>query len=141
MKKHILPILLINILILACSASKNVKTENINPTEKILDSLSVEIFNSTGFYYYNPNKSFILVTNKKQKKNSPVPTLKFYVYNVANSSVIFKETIFNGNVYWKDNKTIEVAVYPEIVMKQPSEFSIGYLLNVETLEKSSRIKN
>ncbi len=141
MKKHILSFLLINILLLACSASKNANIETSNSTEKTLDNISVNIFNSKGFQYFNANKGFILVTNKEQKKNSPVPTLKFFIFNVANSSVIFKETIFNGNVFWKDDKTIEVIVYPEIVMKHPSEFSIGYLLNVETLEKSSRIKN
>ncbi len=141
MNKLTIPFILLNIFVIACSASKKIEVESKNPGEKSLDSIAIEIFNSKGFQYKNINQNYILVTNKKQKKNSPVPTLKFFIYYVANETVIFEDTIFNGNVFWKDDKTVEVIVYPEIVMKQPSGFSIGYLLNVETLEKSSRIKN
>ncbi len=141
--KILISIIFIITMTASCSSTENLKTASSGDLKNLnekLEDIAQTYFNKKGRFYFNNDRNFVIITDKEQKKNNPLPTLKFLIYNNRNDEVIFKDTIFNGNVFWKDNHTVEVIIYPEIVMKQPGEYSIGYLLNVETGKKYSRIK-
>ena len=132
------------LIVVSCSSKdatntyNDLKEKSIN---EILQELAYKNFNGKGYSHFNENGNYVLVASKEQTKNKPNSTLKFFIYDVQAKRIIFKDTIFNGNVFWKNSKTVEVAIYPAIEMKNPSQYAIGYLFNVETGEKTSRIKD
>lgn len=99
--------------------------------QKLGDTYNL-IFNSDStllIAYHN-----ILTTKEKSKKENragfPLPPLKFFIYNIKNSQVIFEDNLSNGEVSWLTRTQVKIQTIPGTVKVNDDKKSTGYIYDV-----------
>jgi len=118
-----------------CSSSEKTFAEK----EIVLNKLSVEKFGVSFQTTYNADNSFALVVEKaKVTSKNPNPFLRFFIYGLGESKIIFEDNVAGGLASWKNDAQIEVAITPGTVSTEEIGKLYGYVYNVISKIKTDR---
>ena len=121
-------------------ACKSTKTQEPADHQTMsIEELAKNKLGQSARIVYNKTKSAALVmaiTRENQLKE--ISSLKFFVYDIASSTIILEDFIAQGNVEWVDQQVIKVTKIPGVY--NPDNPTSGYFFEVAT-QKKSPIKN
>ncbi len=113
----------------ACNPQSNpAQTSTESISEKVERLASETYKEQTAFL--NESESCVLVVNTTSyKPNQADRNILFHVFSLKDESVILKDEISKGYVYWENDENLLVKKYPgEIDDDRPNQF--GYRFNV-----------
>lgn len=118
-----------------CSSSEKTFAE-----KKIaLKKLSVEKFGVSFQATYNADNSFALVVKEaKATSQNPNPFLRFFIYGLSESKIIFEDNVAGGLANWENDELIEVTITPGTVSTEEAGKLYGYIYNVISKTKTDR---
>jgi hypothetical protein len=94
--------LLILVLLYSCSTKTELNSGEIHSK-----------FGAKYIYEWNIDSTHILVINKKGKISAAhLSPLEYFIYDVKNDSVLFRETLSGGNAKWVSTSQIQVNIVP-----------------------------
>lgn len=93
---------LILVLLYSCSTKTELNSEEIHSK-----------FGAKYIYEWNIDSTHILAINKKSKiSTANLAPLEYFIYDVKNDSVLFRETLSGGNAKWVSTSQIQVNIVP-----------------------------
>lgn len=89
-------------------------------------------------YTANTSGSLMLCSRiRKTTSLAPQRTIDLFVFDLQMNKIIFEESVVDGDVAWKDDRRLQIAIRPGIIpgedaQKQP----LVYLVDVRTHERT-----
>ena len=94
--------LLILVLLYSCSTKTELNSEEIYSK-----------FGAKYIYEWNIDSTHILIINKEGKiSTAHLSPLEYFIYDVKNDSVLFRETLSGGNAKWVSTSQTQVNIIP-----------------------------
>lgn len=124
-------IILTSLLILSCASSKEAQEKfKVMAIEKYKDNIA---------YVFNESKTHVLcIKTVKPTTAKPLETIRFFVYDLKNETVVCEENYSNGTVRWFDDRAIQVSYSLGVDSKDPSVPHAGtYIFDIITKQKKS----
>lgn len=114
---------------IACNPKGNPAQTNTESISEKVERLASETYKEHSVFM-NESESCLLVVNRTSyKPNQSDRNLLFHVFSLEDESVILKDEISKGFVFWENDENLMVKKYPgEIDDDQPNQF--GYRFNV-----------
>ncbi|MBL7995664.1 hypothetical protein JNM05_09860 [bacterium] len=127
-----IPFLITSFLVFSCASSKEAQEK--------YKSLAIEKYKGNVDYVYNESKSFVLCINApKPTALKPLHTVRFFVYDTKNETMVTEETVPDGSVQWINDHAIKVSYSLGVDSKDPAvPHSGSYIFDVMTKEKISQ---
>lgn len=128
-------ILIFFIFFIGCTSNEVAKKDSENGFSK---SKFLKLANEKlgkGFKLFeSPDNQFILcVSNSESNMNQS--TLKYFVFQTKNDSIIYEDKINGGSVEWYSNNELKVSEIPGIIQKNKVNIA-GYIINMKTKLKT-----
>jgi hypothetical protein len=112
-----------------CCSSDTVSSQKNDVS--IYKSIAEQEFGSNYKEIFNSDSSYLIVTSPSNKTttglNSP---LKFFVFNLSENKIVFRENLPNGNIKWINDRQVKVSTEPGIISGKEDKNSTGYTYDV-----------
>lgn len=88
--------------------------------------------------FYSSDSNYVLVKNYKEKLDSNLSSVNFFILKLASNQIIYQKKIQNGDVSWVNNDEIKIKKLSSNNNDESNEF-LEYLINFKT-KKKTKIK-
>ena len=113
------------ILFISCSTKTELTSEGIRSK-----------FGTEYMYDWNIDSTYILAINKKGKISAAhLSPLEYFIYDVQNDSVIFKESVSGGNVKWVSPSLVQINIVPGNIIDDEEIGKLKYKFDVIKIKK------
>lgn len=86
-------------------------------------------------FLFNQDSSFVLcMKTLNAEKNAQLNSIKFFVYDLKEQTVVFEDALPNASVIWKSNDQVEVTKISGAVSKDGQKAK-GYIFDVKSKKK------
>lgn len=88
---------------------------------------------------YNKSQDFALCYKEmKGTSQNPSNTLKYFIYDVSNESIVYESSLDGGYVKWLNDDEVEIFVTPGLMPQNTSKSDFATYFNVRTKEMTTR---
>jgi ABC-type polysaccharide transport system permease subunit len=114
MRWFYLPIVLL--LFTSCLSNKNtLKTKN---TQEFIQKIKKENFDSNKIEEkFNKSRDFVILVNNIDRGIGYPNVIEFVVIDLVNKKNIYRDSVIDGSVSWKDNDVIRIKRIPDVRSK------------------------
>jgi len=111
-----------------CSSDTISSRKNNAPVYK---NIAESEFGSNYKAIFNSDSTYLIVTSPSNKTTTGLSSpLKFFVFNLSENKIVFRENLPNGSVKWINDSQIKVLTEPEIVSGKEDKNSTGYTYDI-----------
>ena len=112
-----------------CCSSDTISSQKNNAP--VYKSIAESEFGSNYKVIFNTDSTYLIVTSSSNKTTSGLDSpLKFFVFNLSENKIVFRENLPNGSVKWINDRQVKVSTEPGIVSGKEEKNSTGYTYDV-----------
>lgn len=136
-------VVILVIILISCSNQKILQQTKSQQSVTVSNYIS-EHFNQNDSIETIPNKDSTLIlylSNKTDKRVNPIGNVNFFVYNLSNDSIIYKNNFSNSKVIWYSNDELLLTRYFGIIQPDKIDNREDYIIHIKTGKKTIYNKN
>ncbi|MBK3517386.1 hypothetical protein [Carboxylicivirga marina] len=124
-------------ILLICISVILVSCQCLRSSSQSAENVALEQLGTDATVTYNIPKTYALIYSKNEKAEGPLTPLKYMIYDVKNSKIVFEEQKRDGSVEWHNAEYVVVNSKPEVqsINREENKKMSRYYINVNTLEK------
>ena len=119
-------LLLFSILIFSHSCKKSQTSYQALAQEKLGEGVE---------YLSNEEESLMLCSKKTKNLNSPINSIKYFVFDIKKQEILIEDIVENGTIKWFDERRLEIFFVPGMMGAQQTRDDYTFILDVDTKEK------
>ena len=134
---YLYPLLGLLAFVLSCNSSKQA-SEKTALNLKLEELATAKLGNPHSFEQNATGEYTIVSRALKTRPNDAYPTIRFFIYDLANEEIIHENTVPGGELSWESD--FDVRVHSAVIIPDPSENDTRpkeYFYNVKTRKKYS----